>query len=318
LGGTSPRKYENASSNLPPTTAAADNSVSLLSPPVSENSKITDEKKEPDSVKSVSPDSSRQIKLPASSQATGITKSEKKKDPAKWKLGFTAGAGISSVRQSLFKTTHVGNDDLLPAPYASYPVPVVIHQSSEIQPGFSFQAGFFLKKSLSKKLSFTAALNYHYYTAKVTTGAVSDSMIYISNNAAIISVNGTYRSGAAATHTNHYHFLEIPLTLGLPLYTNKKLTLTWEAGGSFSYLLYSDALQFDSYTGLYYKNETAFNRIQVNAATAVLAGFPRNRIDWQIGPQIEYGLTGLLNKNLAHSEHLLYLGLKFSVLFGKK
>ncbi|HTB25879.1 MAG TPA: outer membrane beta-barrel protein [Puia sp.] len=255
-------------------------------------------------------------------------KDEKKATSSKWKFGLNAGAGMSSINQSLFKQSNVTGLYYNPANAnnangAAAPVPV----SSEINPGFSFNAGVFVSRNLSKRISVSAGLNYHYYSTRVNTGYAVDSSIFVSyspNNSGnstlpgAYAINGYYPNGSNQSYTNSYHFIELPVTADFQLNKSSKLPVFWEAGFSVSYLVNSNALHFDPNGNLYYQNAQLFNKVQLNGATAIMIGFPVNKTQLQIGPLLQYGLTGLLKTESGNPQHLLYTGLKISIIPGKK
>ncbi len=257
-----------------------------------------------------------------------VKKDEKKAAPSKWKIGLTGGAGLSSINQSLFKQSNVTGLYYNPASVnnangSAAPVPV----SSEINPGFSFSAGALVSRYLSKRISVSAGLSYHYYSTRVNTGYAVDSSIFVSyspNNSGTSSlpgayaINGYYRNGSNQSYTNSYHFIELPVTADFQLNKSSKLPLFWEAGFSISYLLNSNALHFDPNGNLYYQNAELFNKFQLNGVTAIMIGFPINKSELQVGPQLQYGLTGLLKTGSGNPQHLFYTGLKISFIPAKK
>ena len=94
--------------------------------------------------------------------------------------------------------------------------------------------------------------------------------------------------------------------------------LIWQAGFSISYLVNSNALYFDPLSNVYFENSQQFNRTQLNATTALLIGFNLHNSTIQIGPLLQYGLTGLSKNGAGVSEHLLYYGVGISFIPGKK
>ena len=252
---------------------------------------------------------------------------EKKKVKASmWKIGFTGGAGISNTNQSLFKQGNVTGLYNSPA-NSNFNIGAPVPVSSEINPGFSFSAGVFISRNLSKRISISAGLNYHYYSTHVNTGYAVDSPTIVyspvsysgsSTLSGAYAINSYYRNGSNYSYTNSYHFIELPLTADFQLNKSLKLPIYWEAGLSVSYLLNSNALHFDPNGNLYYQNSELFNKIQLNGATAIMIGFPINKSAMQIGPQLQYGLTGLQKSGSGNPQHLFYTGLKISFIPGKK
>jgi calcineurin-like phosphoesterase family protein len=83
-------------------------------------------------------------------------------------------------------------------------------------------------------------------------------------------------------------------------------------GGRIFFSMARANAQFDPYTNVYFKNNQLFNKIQWDAATAILIGFPVQNHSIQLGPQIQYSLSSLLKDNSTYPGHLIYFGLKCS------
>jgi outer membrane protein with beta-barrel domain len=276
-----------------------------------------------DSVKNTKPVAAIEEKPGAKDSVSNnaIVKNNKKiKTNSNWKFGVSASAGLSDVKRSLFKSAYVLNPGPYPASVNnSGTTPGNTYTSSAISPGFSFSAGVLVKKLFSQRVSFSAGLNYHYYSTIIKIGSYSNNASYVyASNLTSIPVSSYYNSGSNTIYINHFHFLELPLLMNFQLNKNKKLPIYWEAGLSVSYLINTDALHFDEVTGVYYKKNDLFNKMQTSAATALIIGFPVHGNILEIGPQINYGFTRLLNKNTGNKEHLFFAGLKFSRTFGKK
>ncbi|HEV3221380.1 MAG TPA: porin family protein [Puia sp.] len=256
---------------------------------------------------------------------------EKKKTKSSlWKIGFNGGTGISNLNQNLFKQSNVTGLYYNPTSVnggSGVPAPAPVPLSSEINPGFSFSVGVFVNRYLSKRISISAGLNYHYYSTHINTGYPVDSSIIVYNPAyywgnstvpQAYAINRYYQNGNSHSYTNQYHFIELPVTADFQLNKSLKLPLFWEAGISVSFLLSSNALNFDPNGNLYYQNAQLFNKLQLNGATAIMIGFPINNNELRLGPQLQYGLSGLLKAGSGNPQHLLYTGLKISFIPGKK
>ncbi|HEY4935345.1 MAG TPA: outer membrane beta-barrel protein [Puia sp.] len=242
-----------------------------------------------------------------------------KRKASLWNIGFTGNTGISNINQSLFQSANI-TGLYYNAPSVTGPngAPAPIPVSSKISPGFSFGIGVFVNRYLSKRISFSAGINYHYYSTKIQTGNVVDSslLIYYGSPQAF-SVNGFYRNGSIHSYTNQYHFIELPVAMDFQLNKSRQIPVIWEAGLSLSYLINSNALHFDPYGSVYYQNTQLFNKIQINGTTAIMFGFHIHIGELQLGPQLQYGLTGLLKMSTGDPEHLFFGGLKISFIPGK-
>ena len=192
------------------------------------------------------------------------------------------------------------------------------YSSSEVSAGFSFGAGVFVNRDLSKRLSVSGGLGYHYYSTKIQTGTYVSNTNSLSLSGGFGSVNSFYTNGNTNAYTNQYHFIELPVTLNIQLNKSKKRPVIWEAGLSLSYLLSTNALYYDPSYHVYYESEQLMNRIQLNGITAIMVGFPLGKSALQLGPQLQYGFTGLLKSSSGNPGHLIYYGLKISFIPGKK
>ncbi len=245
---------------------------------------------------------------------------EKETKESSWKWGLTGGVGSSNLNQNLFSSVKTLSPVTLSANFpmvtnAGY----VNYSSSEINPGFSFQAGAFVSRNLSKRFSFSAGLNYHYYSTTMRTGMKINTTLVTTNsiNQTIIA-NSYYENTQTQTFTNQYHLIEIPLTVDFQLNKSKRTPFIWELGLAPGYIVSSNALYYDPNTNLYFNNYLQPNKMQLNGITALMIGFPLYKGELQLGPQLQYGFTGFVNTNDGNPGHLFYLGLKISFIPGKK
>jgi hypothetical protein len=256
----------------------------------------------------------------ASTKDTG-SKNEKKKSSA-WKIGFTGNAGFSNINQDLFKsitqTNQVNYSAGAPNPPNGAPLPVN-YSSSDIHAGFSFSIGAFVNRDLSNRISFSAGIGYHYYSTKILTGNYVDSLGFVYPSSGMLSsVNAYYRNGKDHSYTSHYHFIELPVTINFQINKSKQMPVIWEAGLTLSYLLASNALYYDRVSNVYYENKELMNKTQLNGVTAVMVGFPLGNAALELGPQLQYGFTGLLKNTAGNPGHLICYGLKINFIPGKK
>ena len=234
-----------------------------------------------------------------------------------WKIGFTTGGGISSVTQNLFQSAPVYNASIyqLNAPGGT----IVQTGATNIMMHSSFSAGAFVQKALTRKLSLSVGLNYHYYSTEIHIGTKFDSVTSSNGPAAAQPLTKSYyRSGSSDAYINQYHFLELPVQLQLQLNNNKKWQLYWQAGASLSQLLGSNALHYSTITNVYFADNSLLGKTQVGISTALLAGFVYHKALIRVGPQLQYGITDVLKNNKSNSQHLLFGGLQLIVIPGKK
>jgi len=137
--------------------------------------------------------------------------------------------------------------------------------------------------------------------------AVYDGNYSLTNINSYYPVSGTDNYN----YTNQYHFVEIPL--GIEKQLGRKSRFSVNAGISFAWLVAIHALQYDPQTRIYFKENSYFNRAQWN----VLGGIQyrllkKEKYTLKIGPQFQYGLSGLLNRKSSYTEHAFFGG--FQVL----
>jgi hypothetical protein len=250
--------------------------------------------------------------------ATTANIKEQKKKSSAWQIGYTAGAGSSNLNQNLFNSVKTLSP-VTNSTVAVTPAGYINNSSSEIRPGFSFDAGAFVNRNLSKRLSFSAGINYHYYSTTIRTGMKINTTLvtYNSMNQSITATN-YYENGNSQTFTNQYHFIEMPLSVNFQINKSKRTPFIWELGLTPGYIVGSNALYYDPNTNLYFNNYLQPNKMQVNGVTALMIGFPLLKGEMQIGPQLQYGFTGFVNTSDGNPGHLFYLGLKISFIPGKK
>ena len=258
--------------------------------------------------------------VPADSVSGAKTGKSNKKDTKKnsWSVSFTGSVGASNINQSLFQSYNPSN--LLYSAY--YPtnsgsIPSAgTNTPSETNAGFSFVLGASVNRMLSKRLSLSIGLGYHYYSTGIQTGVPVDSTLTVNYGfTPSTSINSFYRNDGGKKFTNQYHFIELPVNLSFQMNKSRKNPVNWEAGVTLAWLVGANALHYDPYTNVYFKNNQLFNKIQWNAATAILVGFPVLNHSFQLGPQIQYALTSLIKENGAYPGHLIYYGLKCSFNF---
>ena len=247
-----------------------------------------------------------------------------------WEAGFTGGIGISSINQTLFKRASVVAND---SRNLAAPVPVTGSASqtyvSKIRPDLSFWAGIFLQKPILNHLSVSFGLNLHYYSTKVSTGdkvVNNASNYYYSPAASLLSYASApspvqsypyYAAGDKQSFINRYYFLEIPGSIQWQITHTRTLPLFWELGGSLSYLMGSNAIYYNTKAGVYYKDGQVSNRTQFNLSTALMVSLPLKGFQMQVGPQLQYGVTSLLNSESSGGQHLFYGGVKLVIFPGK-
>ena len=262
---------------------------------------------------------SKSYSITRSSDTAVDTVKKRKNKSGHWKIGFASGAGISYVSQTK------GTDINASAYNAAYPPVRLVNTGGgdslrdKINPGLSFCVGAFVTRSFTDRISFTAGLNYQYFSTTVAVGTKvnTSAPVYFSPNQ-LSGVNSYYQAGGNNTFTNQYHVIEMPVSVNFQLNKIKQSPVIFQLGFSLAYLANSDALYYDSYSQIFVSATQQINKMQWNAFTALLFGFHLNKNEWQIGPQLQYNFSKLYNTQTDNSDHLLYCGIKILFIPIKK
>jgi len=271
------------------------------------NSKASTDQNKNASVAHKDDNSKKVVSTKPESKANPVNQKKKNQTKRPWEFGLTGGAGESSINENLFNT--VAPSRLDPNAYtqsfslAAAPPRPTYNAPSSVKGAFSYAAGLFAQKSFSDRMGFTIGLNYHYASVRVEAT--------------------TYGYYAAApqerSYTNRYHFLELPVSVFYQFNKKHRFPIIWEAGATVGQLIGSDAVHYNIATGNYFKDNSLFNRTQINAATSVMLGIHANKhLYFQVGPQVQYGLTNLLKSDANGSQHLFFGGVKFVFIPNKK
>jgi hypothetical protein len=183
-----------------------------------------------------------------------------------------------------------------------------------LKPGVALSAGGFIKKSISRNSSLSIGLDYQLFTTSHFVGTKDYTTILRNNNFNSADLAKVYKSANNKNYRNYYHFIELPVTLETQLLSGKK-PVSGTFGFSLSRLMATNALQYDNKYGFYYYDNGLFHKTQLNVLTGMYTSlFRRSPHPLMIGPQMAYGLTNLLDKNVVGEKHLLFFSIKASML----
>jgi hypothetical protein len=133
------------------------------------------------------------------------------------------------------------------------------------------------------------------------------------------SLNYAYISFNLKTYLNNFHFLEVPVSIKFQLNNNSNLPIFWNAGINISQLIRTNALQFNSGAGLYYSDNSFFNKTQFGLSSGFSATlFAKGKRPFNLEPYFYYSATSLANKGLYDKKHFSFIGLRTEILFSKK
>ena len=248
-----------------------------------------------------------------------------------WEAAFAGGAGISSLHQVQLSNVTLNNaaSSFNSSPTTSNTLTYAAARPSKqyistVKPGISFWAGVLAHKSLSDRWGLSIGLNLNYYSTRVRVGeqvnnyTPSSATLLASSAVAPIQSYPYYNAGNEQAYTNRYYFLELPVAAEWRINRSHLLPLFWNGGFSVSYLMGSSAVYYNTKSGVYFKDGGVANHTQVNISTALMVGLPVRGLRVQLGPQVQYGLTPLLNTELSGPQHIFYGGLRLVVYPGKK
>ncbi|HZK62750.1 MAG TPA: hypothetical protein VFC34_01325 [Puia sp.] len=224
-----------------------------------------------------------------------------KKNKIQW--GIAGGAGLSSHAAKF-----TSNFPVYAASSAGNPAYYTLPSDKQ---SFSWHLGVRLQKALNNTTQLFTGFQYSYSGVKIARGdLVNQPAALYAGSPNLINLNSYYPVSASGkyNYTNQYHFIEIPL--GMEKQLGRKSRFSVNAGISFAWLVSTNALQFDPQTHIYFKENGFFKKTQ----WSLLGGFQyrllqKRSYSLKIGPQIEYGLSGLLNRKSPYTEHQFFGGI---------
>jgi hypothetical protein len=230
----------------------------------------------------------------------------------RWKPGLFFSGGISSVSNSFLSEDKSLN---LTDPNSSGSLPPgITPQPSATKSGFGFIIGAFAEKNISPKTKLEFGISFKSFSTSNKVGRRNDTTGFYDYRTQYSS--NTYN--VYNTYSNHYNFIELPVTLKVQIGRGKKMPFSWEGGLIISELISSNALQFNQGSGYYYKDNSLFNKTQIGLNTAIsVTLFSKQKNSVLIGPYFYYSASGLANKGLYNNKHFVFTGLRTEIIFGK-
>jgi hypothetical protein len=251
-----------------------------------------------------------------------IAKLQRKSRP--WEAGFVAGGGLSRLNR-LNAAQAAGALSYTAASF--YRISGSSSGNayiSDVRSDASFSGGVYLQKAIASRWTFNTGMQLHYYSSRITIGQQVNSYVQASasfvNPAALATVPSAavYSAGDHEVYTNRYYFLELPLNMQWRVNQSHLLPLFLEGGFSVARLMSANALLYDSQTGVYSKQGNDINKTQLYVSTAFMAGLPIHGLHVQVGPQVQYGLTPIVDGHSLGDQHFFYAGIRLVVIPGKK
>ena len=263
---------------------------------------------------------SGEVKTPEFRQAEMKRASRKKTPP---EFGLTASFGRSHITNGeisqLFTNAMVLSDAAnrnnlsLGGSAGPGPVAPLYLAPSRLKAGPGFTAGGYFKKQFTPAIWFSIGLNYKLFSTANSVGISKDTFIIQNNSSNAVTLEHVYITGTSGEHINYFHFIELPLSAEGRL-LNGRLPLTWQAGASFSRLIASNTLHYDSRYRVYYKQNTLLQKNQLNLHAAITTKiFLRSQKPLVVGPSFSYGVSNLLKNKNDNPKHFTFVGLKTAI-----
>lgn len=253
---------------------------------------------------------------------TVTTKEEKKKEAevivkkdesesSKWKLGVTAGVGLSNVYNKIFSQAVVqdyaspstGSGAFAPPPPA------------KLRSGMYYAAGLSLSKELNERWTLITGLQYAMFSTRNSVGQElrRDTVLYQNNET--LSLDNYYRNSTFSTtrsdYTNRYHMIELPV--GIAYKPFGRIPLSIGAGISLTQLLFTNALVYNRSAGIYYEDKEVINKTQLHAqANLSYRLWNKKKFSLSAGPFIQTGITPVVKDD---KDRLFAAGLKTHISF---
>lgn len=237
----------------------------------------------------------------------------------KWTFGITFSGGGSLIGKDQLGINNANYSSVQSTPGVGSGNNPPVYLPSKINSSAAFIGGIFIEKNISARNKISLGISYKYYSLLNEVGNRIDSVItYPSQYFA--SSSGFYSStNNVKTYRNNFHYLEIPVSIKLQLGKSKTVPLYWQGGFNISQLISSNALQFTSNPGLYYNDNSLFNKTQFGLQTGFSATlFSNTKNPLSIGPYFIYNTSKLTNEGLYRGKHFSFIGIKTEILFGKK
>ena len=244
----------------------------------------------------------------------------KKKDENTGKWSWTAdfGLGASSLQEDVLKSYNtVANDYMAPATPPSG-LAAIQHRPSAVTAGPAFHAGAGVQRKISKRTAIGVGLQYQYHSNRIEIGRpVDSSMTLYNRDQERISVRAAYNGAGneGEGFYNRYHLIQVPVEFSWDMDARERWKLS--TGFAVGYLVGTDALQYNSQAGVYYRDKNSWTRWQTGVFTGIRYGVLRSEgFQLSVGPFASYQLNSI--DRTINNKHLLMLGVGARIQFKTK
>jgi hypothetical protein len=237
------------------------------------------------------------------------------KNQNKWKWGMNISLGASTITQDAFSFKGTSYSDVyaLSAPGSATggPTSSVFYGPAGNNAAFAFKAGFQMKDEISHRSSMSVGLMYAYMADKIKIGQGGGY-----NQSSASSRPAYYAATPQNTYTEHFHFIELPLSYDWRMTKNSSRYFSLTGGMSGSYLVSTNALVYDTAQhGIYYQDNSLFTRMHFNLMAGTAYHVSTTKTEFAIGPKFSFDLTKLINSDVDKRKYFLYVGLDTRLFF---
>ncbi len=253
-----------------------------------------------------------------------ITKKEKTKDQHSrkilWGINFSAGSSVIANDRFSFKNSSpqaglaYNSPNSLPASGGLSRYPPSTNKSV-----FAFKAGVVVKKEISARSNISVGLQYAYLGDRIKV-ATAQTQTGTQQSNSSSGLSSYYRAVPQKAHTDHFHFIALPLMYSWRINRNDKHFISLNAGASIGYMLSTNALTYDtSFGGVYFHDKSLFAKQHFNLVSGIsYHSAIAKKFEWSIGPQFSFDLSRIIKSDLDRRKYFLYGGFDSRVFFAKK
>ena len=190
------------------------------------------------------------------------------------------------------------------------------YKPSPVKNDLSFFFGVSAIKKLGRRLSFSAGMQYNYYSTKIAVGQVRHDSV-MGNQYLNLAASRYYLNTGTRfdNYHNRYHFISLPLGFDWQVLMAAPLQL--QAGIALQQMIATNGLLYDRANNIYYPDKGDLKKTQLFTSLGLSYGLVhKGKIGLYIGPHMQYGITRMEKNDVA--KHLFSLGISGRLLFKKK
>ncbi len=217
----------------------------------------------------------------------------------KWTFSAAVSAGLFATGSGYFNSDANAfySDVISAAPGSGNPN---IFTPSAIKPSLSFSATVMAYKKLSAATSIGIGIQYRFGQTYRKVGEVFETE----------QVRGNFLTGNSTIYKNQFYFIELPLSMEFKIGNGKNHPVSFDAGILYSRLLHTNALQFNGVSGIYYKDNSLFNKNLISISTGFSISLLKNKPGLlTTGPALYYSLTPAASSGWYSKTHNSFLGI---------